>query len=74
MIRRIVARIVGLGLIANGLTMLAVPPAWYDLVPGVPQTGPLNPHFVRDIGAAYLVAGATLVWFAIDHAARPSIR
>jgi hypothetical protein len=26
MIRRIVARIVGLGLIANGLTMLAVPP------------------------------------------------
>jgi hypothetical protein len=42
------------------------------LVPGVPQTGPLNPHFVRDIGAAYLVAGATLVWFAIDHAARPA--
>jgi uncharacterized protein YjeT (DUF2065 family) len=72
MIRRIVAWIIGLGLIANGLTMLAVPPAWYDLVPGVPQTGPLNPHFVRDIGAAYLVAGATLVWFAIDHVARPA--
>ena len=72
MARRIVAWIVGLGLIANGLTMLAVPEAWYALVPGVPQTGPLNPHFVRDIGAAYLVAGGTLVWFAIDRAARPA--
>ena len=72
MARQIVAWIVGLGLIANGLTMLAVPEAWYALVPGVPQTGPLNPHFVRDIGAAYLVAGGTLVWFAIDRAARPA--
>jgi len=70
--RVIVAWIVGLGLIANGLTMLAVPDAWYAFVPGVPETGPLNPHFVRDIGAAYLVAGATLVWFAIDRAARPA--
>lgn len=70
MIRRIVAWILGLSLIANGLTMLAVPDAWYALVPGVPQTGPLNPHFVRDIGAAYLVAGATFVWCAIDRAAR----
>jgi uncharacterized protein YjeT (DUF2065 family) len=72
MIRRIVAWIIGLSLIANGLTMLAVPRAWYVWVPAVPQTGPLNPHFVRDIGAAYLVAGATLVWFAIDRAARPA--
>jgi uncharacterized protein YjeT (DUF2065 family) len=70
--RAIVAWIVGLGLIANGLTMLAIPDTWYDLVPGVAQTGPLNPHFVRDIGAAYLVAGATLVWFATDRAARPA--
>ena len=70
--RAVVAWIVGLGLIANGLTMLAIPATWYDLVPGVPQTGPLNPHFVRDIGAAYLVAGATLVWFAIDRAALPA--
>ena len=72
MARLIVAWIVGLSLIANGLTMLAVPEAWYDLVPGVPQTGPLNPHFVRDIGAAYVVAGGALVWFAIDRAARPA--
>ncbi len=72
MVRPIIAWIVGLILIANGLTMLAVPEAWYALVPGVPQTGPFNPHFVRDIGAAYLVAGGTLVWFAIDRSARPA--
>ncbi len=72
MTRRIIAWIVGLGLLANGLTMLAVPGAWYALMPGVPQTGPLNPHFVRDIGAAYVVAGGTLVWFAISRLARPA--
>ena len=59
------AWIVGLGLLANGLTMLANPDAWYGLLPGVVQTGPFNPHFVRDIGAAYLVTGATFLWFAI---------
>ena len=72
MIPLIVAWLVGLSLIANGLTMLAIPDAWYALVPGVPQTGPLNPHFVRDIGAAYLVTGGAFVWFAIDRAARPA--
>jgi hypothetical protein len=66
------AWIVGLGLLANGLTMLAIPDAWYGLVPGVAQTGPFNPHFVRDIGAAYLTAGATLLWFAVDQDARPA--
>jgi hypothetical protein len=70
--RAIAVWIVGLDLIANGLTMLAVPDTWYALVPGVPQTGPFNPHFVRDIGAAYLVAGAALVWFAVYRAARPA--
>jgi hypothetical protein len=72
MIRLLGAWVVGLGLLANGLTMLMVPEAWYALVPGVPQTGPFNPHFVRDIGAAYLVAGGALVAFAISRAARPA--
>jgi uncharacterized protein YjeT (DUF2065 family) len=67
-----VAWIVGLGLIANGLAMLGGPRDWYGLVPGVDQTGPFNSHFVRDIGAAYLVAGAALIWFAIDREARPA--
>jgi uncharacterized protein YjeT (DUF2065 family) len=59
-------------LVANGLVMLAVPATWYGAVPGVPATGPLNHHFVRDIGAAYFAAGAGLVWFAAKPAARPA--
>ncbi|MGO9401345.1 MAG: hypothetical protein ACLP19_26415 [Xanthobacteraceae bacterium] len=70
--RVIAAWIVGIALAANGLTMLAVPDTWYALVPGVADTGPFNPHFVRDIGAAYLVAGAGLVWFAASRGARPA--
>jgi hypothetical protein len=34
---------------------------WYDSVPGLPHTGPFNPHFVADIGAAYLVASLALI-------------
>ena len=50
------------GLGANGAAMLARPAAWYHAVPGVIYTGPLNLHFVRDIGAAYLAAAAGLAW------------
>jgi hypothetical protein len=62
--------VLGIALAANGLVMLGAPEAWYAAVPGVPQTGPFNPHFVRDIGAAYVVSGGALAWFAIDRAAR----
>jgi len=63
-----------LGLLAavNGVFMLAVPAAWYAIIPGVPNSGPLNAHFIRDIGAAFLVAGGSLVWFARDARARPA--
>ena len=33
-----------------------------DLPAAVPDTGPFNPHFVRDIGCAFLTTGAALVW------------
>src|SRR5262249_44931537 len=42
--------------------MLAAGPWWYHAVPGVTETGPYNPHFVKDIGAAYLVVGAAFAW------------
>jgi hypothetical protein len=61
---RIVAGVLGLMLAANALAMLLAAYWWYGQVPGVPQTGPYNPHFVRDIGAAYLVTAAGLGWFA----------
>lgn len=62
--RRLLALAVGLAMAANGLAMLVAGPEWYSAVPGVTETGPFNPHFVKDIGAAYLVAGLGLAWFA----------
>lgn len=45
----------------NGLAMLAVPGLWYELTPGASHTGPVNIHFIRDIGLAFLAASAALV-------------
>jgi hypothetical protein len=66
------AWVLGLLAAANGVFMLIVPAPWYAIVPGVPNTGPFNAHFIRDIGAAFLVAGGSLVWFAHDARARPA--
>jgi hypothetical protein len=68
--RSVLTWVLGIGLAINGIMMLAAPAAWYLAVPGVPETGPFNPHFVRDIGAAFLTAGASLLWFAAHPAAR----
>lgn len=64
--RRILAVFLGLGFAVNGATMLLAPLLWYGGVPGVADTGSFNPHFVRDIGCAYLVSGAALTGFALD--------
>jgi uncharacterized protein YjeT (DUF2065 family) len=65
---------IGLGLLlaANGFLMLFDPAQWYAMVPGVPETGPLNAHFVRDIGAAYVVTGVAIAWLALDTRAAPA--
>jgi hypothetical protein len=64
--RKALALLLGLALAANGLWMLVDPGLWYALIPGVPETGPLNPHFVRDIGCAYLVTGIALGGLAFE--------
>jgi hypothetical protein len=64
------AGILGLLAAANGLFMLFAPDTWYLIAPGVPDTGPFNQHFVRDIGCAFLVSGVSLAWFAVDVRAR----
>ncbi len=46
----------------NGIFMLVAPLTWYDLVPGVTDTGFYNQHFIRDIGIVQLFLG---VAFAI---------
>jgi uncharacterized protein YjeT (DUF2065 family) len=70
--RGLVAAMLGLGLAANGLVMLGFPADWYATVPGVIDAGSFNAHFIRDIGVAYLVSGASLVWLAVNPAARPA--
>lgn len=72
MMRTGLAWLIGLLSAANGVFMMLAPALWYGVIPGVPQTGAFNPHFVRDIGAAYIVSGAALVWFARDSRARPA--
>jgi len=47
--------------LGNGLWMLVSPASWYHRLPAaLPDTGPLNLHFVRDIGAAFATIGVTL--------------
>jgi len=63
---------IGLLHLAGGAVMMFAPQAFYDLVPGMNEAGPFNPHFVRDIGAAFIVVGGGLLWFARDVRARPA--
>ena len=59
--------LLGLGFLANALWMLAGPMHWYEELPAaVPDTGPFNPHFVRDIGCAFFAVGVAVVWGAFD--------
>lgn len=52
--------------LVNGVWMLADPAGWYASIDGVSNTGPYNPHFVRDIGVAYLtlagLSAAAIRW------------
>ena len=61
MLRRILAGVLGAAAALNGLVMLADGARWYQVVPGVTHTGPFNPHFIADIGAAFLAAGGALI-------------
>jgi len=51
----------GLFLSANGIFMLVAPLGWYELVPGVTDTGFFNQHFVRDIGIIQLFLGVAFI-------------
>jgi hypothetical protein len=47
----------GIFLSVNGLFMLVAPLGWYDVIPGVVNTGFFNQHFIRDIGIIQLFLG-----------------
>ena len=70
--RNALTLLLALILAANGLLMLFAPEPWYHLIPGVLDTGPFNPHFVRDIGCAYLVCGGAYLWLARNVRAQPA--
>ena len=58
--------IAGVGNVLNGAWMLADPPGWYAKLPAaVPDFGPLNEHFVRDLGSVFTLLGLALVWAAV---------
>lgn len=57
--------LVGLASLANGLWMLADPATWFTQIPAaVADTGPLNRHFVHDVGVAYVISGIAALWCA----------
>jgi hypothetical protein len=58
--RRWLAALLGAINSLNGVVMLADGRHWYESVPGVVFTGAYNPHFVQDVGAAFLAAGLGL--------------
>jgi len=59
---RIIFALFSAGNLANGLWMLASPGHWYVHLPAnVPGTGPLNEHFVRDIGCIFTLVGLLLL-------------
>src|SRR4029453_1777711 len=63
--------LLGVGSVVNALWMLADPLRWYhDLPADVPDTGPFKPHFVRDIGVAFLAVGVGQIWAAFRPAWR----
>lgn len=58
----IVLLLFGLGNFVNGVWMLWSPAHWYINLPAnVPGSGPLNEHFVRDIGCIFFLLGLLLL-------------
>ena len=50
---------------ANSIWMLLSPLSWYEKFPAdIPHTGPLNLHFIRDLGVVYLVVAFAFAWAA----------
>jgi hypothetical protein len=54
---RLLAGGLGVFYAAGGLAMIVGPERWFQATPGAAATGPFNPHFVIDVGLAFLAAG-----------------
>ena len=58
MLSRGLLAVLGLIHLATGVFMIGDPEGWYWATPGVSRTGPMNHHFIVDIGLAFLASGA----------------
>ncbi len=61
---KIVLNFFGASNVGNGLWMLFFVDNWFTTLPGVHDTGPINRHFIHDVGLVYLLAGLALIWCA----------
>lgn len=51
--------------VGNGLWMMSSATTWFHKMPvGAEDTGPLNAHFVHDVGLVYLLVGIGAFWCA----------
>ena len=64
------ALLLGMVMVVNATWQLAAPEGWYWAIPGVPDRGPFNQHFVRDLGIIYALSGAGLILGALRPAQR----
>ncbi len=55
---RIVYALLAASWVLNGTWMLFAPAHWFLAIPGASDTGPFNPHLVRDFGVCFLLVGA----------------
>lgn len=58
MLRRILAGTLGGLSVVNGFIMLVDGERWF--ISAAASTGPFNPHFVADVGVAFIAAGLAL--------------
>jgi len=53
--------------LVNGIEMFFAPSTWFfQMVPGVPETGPFNAHLVADGGTFFIAVGVGLLIAGAD--------
>lgn len=68
--RQILAAVLGVMQVGNGLVMFFAPQWWFERIPGIHP--PFNAHLVQDIGAAFIAAGVGLGLRALNPAWWPA--